>query len=146
MSALGDRMGALGERASTLRRFNGSNGGAPAVRTDAPAPGERPSAIPTGELDRRRADAARRFAEAHWDLGGIAYEMAVRDHFRLDVLQRQAARVQELDAELSQLERLMLLEESGAAGTCPECATPFGRGAAFCSSCGSGLVDTVVAP
>lgn len=146
MSALGDRMGAMGERASTLRRFKESNGGVPAVRTDAPAPGERPSAIPTGELDRRRADAARRFAEAHWDLGGIAYEMAVRDHFRLDVLQRQAARVQELDAELSQLERLMLLEESGAAGTCPECATPFGRGAAFCSSCGSGLVDTVVAP
>ncbi len=134
---------------SALSRFGRPNGrgpGAAQSQAGAPAQGDRPSAIPTGELDRRRADAARRFAEAHWDLGGIAYEMAVRDHFRLDVLQRQAARVQELDAELSQLERLMLLEESGAAGTCPECATPYGRGAAFCSSCGTGLVETVSAP
>ncbi len=128
-----------------FKRLNGRGSGA-SLQPGAPAPGDRPSAIPTGELDRRRADAARRFAEAHWDLGGIAYEMAVRDHFRLDVLQRQAARVQELDAELSQLERLMLLEEAGAAGTCPECSTPYGRGAAFCSTCGFELVDTVLAP
>lgn len=127
-------------------RRSDANGSSAQTPAGSPASGERPSAIPTGELDRRRLDAARRFAEAHWDLGGIAYEMAVRDHFRLDVLQRQAARVQELDAELSQLERLMMLEESGAAGTCSECGTPYGRGAAFCSNCGAGLVETVLAP
>ncbi len=76
---------------SALSRFgrpNGRGAGAAQSQAGAPAQGDRPSAIPTGELDRRRADAARRFAEAHWDLGGIAYEMAVRDHFRLDVLAR----------------------------------------------------------
>jgi len=122
---------------SALRRFTP---GGPV------APVPRPAAIPTAELDRRRDEAAARFAEAHWDLGGLAYEMAVRDHFRLDVLQRKAAEVQELDAELSHLERLTRLEEAGAAGACPNCSTPYGRGAGFCSSCGTKLVETVVAP
>jgi len=121
-----------------------SRSAAPARRGASAVP--RPPAISSGELDRRREEAARRFAEAHWDLGGLAYEMAVRDHFRLDVLQRQAAQVQELDGELSQLERLRMLEAEGAAGTCPFCATPYGRGAGFCSKCGTQLVETVLAP
>lgn len=136
---------------SALRRRR-SNGDAGATsrggRALAPA-GEvedgpyRPPAIPAGELDRRRVEAAERFAQAHWDLGGLAYEMAVRDHFRLDVLRRQAGRVQELDAELSQLESLGRLAEAGAAGTCSNCRAPYPRGSAFCARCGEGLVDTV---
>jgi len=134
--------------AQDAERSNGNGSAelsAPAARPPAAAVPRRP-AIPPGELDRRREEAARRFAEAHWDLGGLAYEMAVRDHFRLDVLQRQAAQVQELDAELAQLERLRMLEEEGAAGTCPNCSTPYGRGAGFCSKCGTQLVETVMSP
>ena len=44
-------------------------------------------------------------AELHWDLGGLAYEMAVRDHFRNDVLMSRAALLQERDAELAEVER-----------------------------------------
>ena len=36
-----------------------------------------------------------------WDLGGLAYEMAIRDHYRLDVLARKAAELQEADAQLA---------------------------------------------
>ena len=103
-----------------------------------PAPG-----VPAHELTRRREAVARRLAEEHWDLGGLAYEMAIRDHFRMDVLLRQAARVQELDAELSQIDRLLRLDAGAAAGTCPSCQALYGRGAAFCSSCGTELAGTV---
>jgi hypothetical protein len=33
--------------------------------------------------------------------------MAIRDHFRLDVLVRRAAKLQERDAELAEVERLL---------------------------------------
>jgi hypothetical protein len=99
-------------------------------------------AVSETELARRHAAAARRFAEEQWNLGGLAYEMAIRDHFRLDVLQRAAAAVQEADAELSNLTRLLDLEQAGAAGSC-RCGALYGRGAAFCASCGTPLVESV---
>ena len=34
------------------------------------------------------------------DLGGAFYEMAIRDHVRMDVLTRKAAELQRVDAEL----------------------------------------------
>jgi hypothetical protein len=78
--------------------------------------------------------------EMHWDLGGLTYEMAIRDHFRLDVLIRRAAVLQEHDAELAETERLLRLEEAGAAGVCPSCAAPHSRGALYCWKCGTGLL------
>ena len=39
------------------------------------------------------------------DLGGVFYEMAIRDHVRMDVLTRKAAELQRVDAELAQVER-----------------------------------------
>ena len=57
------------------------------------------------ELERRREELAAQVAELHWDLGGLAYEMAIRDHFRNDVLLRRAAQLQELDTELAEVER-----------------------------------------
>ena len=71
------------------------------------------------ELRRRRDALAEQVTELHWDLGGLAYEMAIRDHFRLDVLVRRAAVLQERDAELAEVERLLRMEESAAAGSCP---------------------------
>ncbi|HEY7121158.1 MAG TPA: hypothetical protein VH329_01240, partial [Solirubrobacterales bacterium] len=65
------------------------------------------------ELLRKREELSRKFAELQWDLGGMAYEMAARDHYRLDVLNKQAAKLQEVDAELGQIERLLKLGEAG---------------------------------
>jgi hypothetical protein len=93
------------------------------------------------ELRRRRDALAEQVTELHWDLGGLAYEMAIRDHFRLDVLVRRAAVLQERDAELAELERLLRLEESASAGSCPHCAAPHSRGALFCWQCGATLME-----
>jgi hypothetical protein len=79
--------------------------------------------------------------ELHWDLGGLAYEMAIRDHFRLDVLVRRAAVLQERDAELAEIERLLRLEEAAVAGSCPGCGAPHSRGAVFCWQCGATLME-----
>jgi hypothetical protein len=79
--------------------------------------------------------------ELHWDLGGLAYEMAIRDHFRLDVLVRRAAVLQERDAELAEVERLLRMEQQGTAGSCPACRAPHSRGALFCWQCGAGLME-----
>ncbi len=90
---------------------------------------------------RRRDSLAEQVAELHWDLGGLAYEMAIRDHFRLDVLVRRAAVLQERDAELAEVERMLAMEEAGAAGHCPVCAAPHSRGAVFCWQCGQTLME-----
>lgn len=95
------------------------------------------------QVRRRREDLAREFAEGQWDLGGLVYEMAIRDHFRLDVVVRQAARLQEIDAELGTVERLERLDDGGAAGTCPSCGSLYARGAVFCAQCGSQLMAQV---
>ncbi|HST55752.1 MAG TPA: hypothetical protein VLJ42_07640 [Solirubrobacteraceae bacterium] len=92
-------------------------------------------------LRRRHAELAERVAELHWDLGGLAYEMAIRDHFRLDVLVRRAAMLQERDAELAEVERLLRMEESASAGACPDCGSPHSRGAMFCWQCGKVLME-----
>jgi hypothetical protein len=93
------------------------------------------------ELSRRRDRLAQEVTELHWDLGGLAYEMAIRDHFRLDVLVRRAAMLQERDAELAEVERLLRMEKDGTAGSCPQCGAPHSRGAVFCWQCGTGLME-----
>ncbi|ADB53561.1 zinc ribbon domain-containing protein [Conexibacter woesei] len=92
------------------------------------------------DLQERRDALARELAELQWDLGGLAYEMAIRDHFRLDVLMRQAGRLQEIDARLGEIEHLLRLETTGAAGACPQCGTLYARGALYCSHCAFQLV------
>jgi hypothetical protein len=93
------------------------------------------------QLRNRRDELAEQVTVLHWDLGGLAYEMAIRDHFRLDVLVRRAAILQERDAELAEVERLLALEESASAGSCPICAAPHSRGAVFCWQCGATLME-----
>src|SRR5262245_35497803 len=106
-------------------------------RRNGAASGATPVAQP--ELLKQREDLARKFAELQWDLGGMTYEMAARDHYRLDVLNKQAARLQEVDAELGQVERLLKLGEAGAAGNCPACGALQARGAVYCWQCGNEL-------
>ncbi len=64
-------------------------------------------APPAAELRRRRHELAQRVAALTWDLGGLTYEMAIRDHYRLDVLARRAAELQQADAELDEIQRLL---------------------------------------
>jgi hypothetical protein len=84
---------------------------------------------------------AEQVTEMHWDLGGLAYEMAIRDHFRLDVLVRRAAALQERDGELAEVERLLRMEHDGVAGSCPGCGAPHSRGALYCWQCGTTLME-----
>jgi hypothetical protein len=93
------------------------------------------------DLERRRDRLARELAELQWDLGGLTYEMASRDHFRLDVLARQAAKLQHLDAELAEVERMLKLDQAGAAGACGACGALYARGSVFCWQCGKDLMD-----
>jgi hypothetical protein len=93
------------------------------------------------ELRNRRRALAQRVAELTWDLGGLAYEMAIRDHYRLDVIARKAAELQQADAELDEVQRLLAGAEAGIHGQCRSCGAVHSRGAAFCWHCGHSLLE-----
>jgi hypothetical protein len=95
----------------------------------------------TTPLQSRRDRLADRLTELQWDLGGLTYEMAIRDHFRMDVLVRVAAELQRVEAELGEVERLLKTEEAGAAGQCSACGALHGRGAVYCWQCGKQLLE-----
>jgi predicted amidophosphoribosyltransferase len=94
----------------------------------------------SSDLEKRRDRLARELAEQQWDLGGLAYEMASRDHFRLDVLTQRAAKLQQVDAELAEVERMLKLDQAGAAGACGNCGALYAQGSAFCWQCGKNLM------
>ncbi len=93
------------------------------------------------ELRQRRLELAQRVAALTWDLGGLAYEMAIRDHYRLDVLARKASELQEADAQLGEIQRLLATAEAGVHGQCRSCGAVHSRGAAFCWHCGAPLLE-----
>ncbi len=93
------------------------------------------------DLEQRRDRLARQLTELQWDLGGLTYEMATRDHFRLDVLAKQAAKLQQVDAELAEVERMLKLDQAGAAGACGSCGALYARGSVFCWQCGENLME-----
>ena len=93
------------------------------------------------ELRRQRLELAERVAALTWDLGGLAYEMAIRDHYRLDVLARKASELQEADAQLGEVQRLLATAEAGVHGQCRSCGAVHSRGAAYCWHCGAPLLE-----
>jgi hypothetical protein len=95
------------------------------------------------DLARRRDQLRSRVAELQWDLGGLVYEMATRDHIKVDVLVRRAAALQEVDAELGEVERILRTEQTGAAGVCATCGAPHSSGATYCWQCGMPLLAQV---
>jgi hypothetical protein len=133
----------------------------------APPPGARPTPVPTGatvraggpppgrtlgsaqgeefivDLKRRREQLVARVAELQWDLGGLTYEMAIRNHIRVEVLIAKAAILQDVDAELSEVERILHMEETGTAGACATCGSPHSSGAVYCWQCGQPLLEHV---
>jgi hypothetical protein len=92
------------------------------------------------ELRRRRYELAERVAALTWDLGGLTYEMAIRDHYRLEVLARRAAELQQADAQLGEVQRLLATADAGVHGHCRSCGAVHSRGASFCWHCGAPLL------
>jgi len=114
-------------------------GARPAVESFAP-----PSASDDiVDLERRRDQLRSRVAELQWDLGGLVYEMAIRDHIKVDLIVRRAAVLQDADAELNEVERILRTEQTGASGACGTCAAPHSSGATYCWQCGMPLLQQV---
>jgi hypothetical protein len=114
---------------------------------DGPPPLTPESAVRDNEavvdLKRRREQLNARVAELQFDLGGLVYEMAVRDQIRVDVIAKRAAVLQDADAELAEVERIWRLEETSTAGVCPSCGAPHSSGAAYCWQCGQPILRQI---
>ena len=95
------------------------------------------------DLQRRRDQLVARVAELQWDLGGLVYEMAVRNSIRVEVMVKRAVVLQDADAELNEVERILRMEETGTAGSCVSCGAPHSSGATFCWQCGKPLLEQV---
>lgn len=106
---------------------------AQARRAAAAAP---PAPPQDAELVARRDKLIERFTVQQAELGGVFYEMAIRDHIRLDVLTQKAAALQRVDHELAEVERALRGDEGPAAGNCPSCGARHAAEARFCSRCG----------
>jgi hypothetical protein len=102
-----------------------------------------PEQAPSVNLAQRRDELSTRFAELQCDLGGLTYEMAIRNHIRVEVLIAKAAILQDVDAELSEVERILHMEETGTAGACATCGSPHSSGAVYCWQCGQPLLEHV---
>ncbi len=131
------------------RRFGGLLGDRRAAADGAGAPPLVPGSLPRQQgpvdLRRRRDQLEAQVAELQFDLGGLVYEMAIRNRIRIDVLVARAAVLQDADAELAEVERILRLEESSTAGACASCGAPHSSGAAFCWQCGRTLLAQVSA-
>jgi hypothetical protein len=95
------------------------------------------------DLQRRRDQLVAKVAELQWDLGGLVYEMAVRNRISVEVLVKRAVELQDADAELNEVERIVRMEETGTAGSCGSCTAPHSSGATFCWQCGNSLLQQV---
>lgn len=87
------------------------------------------------ELRAQRDRLIERFAVLQSELGGLFYEMAIRDHVRMDVLIERAAALQRIDADLGQIERALANGDGALGGECEACGAVYARGAAFCGQC-----------
>jgi hypothetical protein len=95
------------------------------------------------DLRRRREQLVARVAELQWDLGGLVYEMIVRNSIDVEVIVKRAVPLQDADAELAEVERILRMEETGTAGVCGGCGAPHSSGATFCWQCGKPLLAQV---
>jgi hypothetical protein len=133
-------------------RLPGRTSGNSAQQAAAAAPttgatGSAASAPPTEsqivDLERRRDVLKARVAELQWDLGGLVYEMAIRDRIRVEVLVKRAAVLQDADSELNEIQRILHLEHTATAGVCASCGAPHSTGASFCWQCGQPILQQV---
>jgi hypothetical protein len=137
VSRLADsRLADLARRPADLLRRPGAKAATRPPAKPAPEPaGPEESADLLAQRDRL----LEKFTIMQADLGGAFYEMAIRDHVRMEVLTRKAAELQRVDAELLAVERMLELERSDAAGLCPSCGAPYNHAVRFCAQCGQSL-------
>jgi hypothetical protein len=74
----------------------------------APEPEAPASPEPDPELIAERERLTERFAVMQSELGGLFYEMAIRDHVRIEILFQKAAELQRVDTDLRVVERRLL--------------------------------------
>jgi ribosomal protein L40E len=98
---------------------------------------------PVMDIQRRRDHLNAKVAELQWDLGGLVYEMAIRNRVRVDVIVKHATELQNADSELAEVERILKLEQTSTAGVCRNCGAPHSTGAAFCWQCGQPILRQV---
>ena len=91
------------------------------------------------ELIAERDRLTEQFATLQSELGGLFYEMAIRDHVVMEVLVERAAELQRVDVELASVQRVLESGETSAGGNCPACGAVYARGAAFCAQCATPL-------
>ena len=150
MAGMADRLSGLtGKKTSSSGRSSsrpsgpskpaGSSGAPPLTRSSKTG-GQIEGGI---DLQRRRDQLQARVAELQFDLGGLVYEMAIRDRIRVDVIVQRAAALQDADAELGEVERILTLEQTSTAGTCSNCGAPHSSGAAYCWQCGQPILAQV---
>jgi hypothetical protein len=95
------------------------------------------------DLERRREQLVAKVAELQWDLGGLVYEMVARNSINVETIVRRAVPLQDADAELGEVERILRMEQSGTAGVCGDCGAPHSTGATFCWQCGKPLLAQI---
>ena len=140
------RARANGRGPGTARAGSGAASAPQAAAPPATAPAALAAAYGSDlvvDLERRRDQLTGRVAELQWDLGGLVYEMAIRNRIRVEVLIQRAAALQDADAELSEVERIVRMEQTGTAGTCGTCGAPHSSGATYCWQCGQSLLQQV---
>jgi hypothetical protein len=142
VSPLADsRLADLARRpADLLRRPSAKESAKAAAKPPIKPPQEPPKLEESADLLAQRDRLLEKFTIMQADLGGAFYEMAIRDHVRMDVLTRKAAELQRVDAELLAVERMLELERSDAAGLCPSCGAPYNHAVRFCAQCGQSLL------
>lgn len=98
---------------------------------------------PAVDLRRRRDELEAKVAELQWDLGGLVYEMAVRNSIRVDVIVKRAALLQDVEAQLAEVGRILKHETAGTAGACESCGAPHSANASYCWQCGQQILRHV---
>ena len=83
----------------------------PAEKIAATAKRNAAAKVAQAPLDRdlvtQRDRLTEQFTLGQAELGGIFYEMAIRDHVRLDVLTKKAAALQRIDTDLAEVQRAL---------------------------------------
>jgi ribosomal protein L40E len=140
----GSKNGAGGDGSLSVSSVEPVEPVAPGDSVAGPAPADTPAQeYDLVDLEHRRDQLQARVAELQWDLGGLVYEMATRDRIRVDILVKRAAVLQDADAELAEVERILRMEQTATAGACNKCGAPHSSGAAFCWQCGNPILRQV---
>lgn len=104
-----------------------------------PGSGKQPKTLGKRRTPFSLPSARRLGSDLQSELGGLFYEMVIRDHVVMEVLMPRAAEMQRIDAELAAVRRVLESGETSVGGQCPACGAVYARAAAFCAQCATPL-------